>query len=142
MSTVSCEGFQVCMYVSQFKPSEFTMKTVNTTIVHKYTLQKDHDVKWCPLNHLIGWRTHRKGITTPSKALKNERVVQIRQVRSKMALILVKGWHCLINFNLSVELTFLLYSFLTRKKTCISIEKNWNRKFTILKIHLYKEKGL
>ncbi|XP_075154494.1 heat shock protein 27-like [Haematobia irritans] len=97
--TVGKDGFQVCMDVSQFKPSELTVKTVDNMVivegkheeredehgmiqrhfVRKYTLPKDYDAK--DVHSTIS----SDGVLTvnapppPNKALTNERIVQIQQ---------------------------------------------------------------
>lgn len=96
--TVGKDGFQVCMDVSQFKPSELTVKTVDNTVVvegrheereddhgliqrhfiRKYTLPKDYDP-----NHVVSTISSDGVLTVkaqPPKAItQNERVVQIVQ---------------------------------------------------------------
>lgn len=99
MPTVGSEGFQVCMDVSQFKPSELTVKTVDNIVVvegkheereddhgmiqrhfvRKYTLPKDYDPKDVHSTISSDGVLTVKAPPPPSKALKNERVVQIQQ---------------------------------------------------------------
>ncbi|XP_061401127.1 heat shock protein 27-like [Musca vetustissima] len=99
--TVGKDGFQVCMDVSQFKPSELTVKTVDRTVVvegkheeredehgyiqrhfiRKYTLPKGYDPKD------VVSTISSDGVLTvkapPPPAIKdkesNERIIQIQQ---------------------------------------------------------------
>lgn len=98
--TVGKDGFQVCMDVSQFKPNELTVKTVDKTVIvegkheereddhgmiqrhfiRKYTLPKDYDPKDVLSTISSDGVLTVKAPPPPSKAIKaNERVVQIQQ---------------------------------------------------------------
>lgn len=100
MPSVTKDGFQVCMDVSQFKPNELTVKTVDNTIVvegnheeredehgliqrhfvRKYTLPKDYDPKDVVSTISSDGVLTVKAPPPPNKAIKqNERVVQIQQ---------------------------------------------------------------
>ncbi|XP_053953101.1 heat shock protein 27 [Anastrepha ludens] len=100
MPTVGKDGFQVCMDVSQFKPNELTVKTVDKTVVvegkheereddhgmiqrhfiRKYTLPKNYDPKDVVSTISSDGVLTVKAPPPPSKAIKaNERVVQIQQ---------------------------------------------------------------
>lgn len=100
MPTVTKDGFQVCMDVSQFKPNELTVKTVDKTVivegkheerednhgmiqrhfVRKYTLPKDYDPKDVVSTISSDGVLTVKAPPPPNKAIKqNERVVQIQQ---------------------------------------------------------------
>ncbi|XP_011195684.1 heat shock protein 27 [Zeugodacus cucurbitae] len=98
--TVGKDGFQVCMDVSQFKPNELTVKTVDKTVIvegkheereddhgmiqrhfiRKYTLPKDYDPKDVVSTISSDGVLTVKAPPPPSKAIKaNERIVQIQQ---------------------------------------------------------------
>ncbi|XP_067645430.1 heat shock protein 27 [Eurosta solidaginis] len=98
--TVGKDGFQVCMDVSQFKPNELTVKTVDKMVVvegkheeredehgviqrhfiRKYSLPKDYDPKDVVSTISSDGVLTVKAAPPPSKAIKaNERVVQIQQ---------------------------------------------------------------
>ncbi|XP_036335479.1 heat shock protein 27-like [Rhagoletis pomonella] len=98
--TVGKDGFQVCMDVSQFKPKELTVKTVDKTVIvegkheereddhgliqrhfiRKYTLPKDYDPKDVVSTISSDGVLTVKAPPPPSKAIKaNERIVQIQQ---------------------------------------------------------------
>ncbi|CAD7004586.1 heat shock protein 27 [Ceratitis capitata] len=98
--TVGKDGFQVCVDVSQFKPNELTVKTVDKTVVvegkheeredehgmiqrhfiRKYTLPKDYDPKDVVSTISSDGVLTVKAPPPPSKAIKaNERIVQIQQ---------------------------------------------------------------
>nr|ABL06941.1 25 kDa small heat shock protein [Sarcophaga crassipalpis] len=100
MPTVGKDGFQVCMDVSQFKPSELTVKTVDNAVViegkheeredehgliqrhfvRKYTLPKDYDPKDVISTISSDGVLTVKAPPPPNKtAAINERVVQIQQ---------------------------------------------------------------
>ncbi|XP_073836039.1 heat shock protein 27-like [Musca autumnalis] len=100
MPTVGSDGgFQVCMDVSQFKPSELTVKTVDRTVVvegkheereddhgmiqrhfiRKYTLPKDFDPKDVQSTISSDGVLTVKAPPPPNKAIKNERIIQIQQ---------------------------------------------------------------
>uniref|UniRef100_A0A1I8PGA1 SHSP domain-containing protein n=1 Tax=Stomoxys calcitrans TaxID=35570 RepID=A0A1I8PGA1_STOCA len=99
MPTVGKDGFQVCMDVSQFKPSELTVKTVDNVVivegkheeredehgmiqrhfVRKYTLPKDYDPKDVHSTISSDGVLIVKAPPPPNKAIQNERVVQIQQ---------------------------------------------------------------
>lgn len=100
LPTVTKDGFQVCMDVSQFKPNELTVKTVDRTVVvegkheereddhgliqrhfvRKYTLPKDYDPKEVVSTISTDGVLTVKAPPPPNKAIKqNERIVQIQQ---------------------------------------------------------------
>lgn len=98
--TVGKDGFQVCMDVSQFKPSELTVKTIDNTVVvegkheereddhgmiqrhfvRKYTLPKDFDPK--EVQSTIssdGVLTVKAPPPAVNRAIQNERIIPIQQ---------------------------------------------------------------
>ncbi|XP_013117155.1 heat shock protein 27 [Stomoxys calcitrans] len=97
--TVGKDGFQVCMDVSQFKPSELTVKTVDNVVIvegkheeredehgmiqrhfiRKYTLPKDYDPNEVHSTISSDGVLTVKAAPPPSKSIQNERVVQIQQ---------------------------------------------------------------
>ncbi|XP_065360923.1 heat shock protein 27-like [Calliphora vicina] len=98
--TIGKDGFQVCMDVSQFKPSELTVKTVDNTVivegkheereddhgliqrhfVRKYSLPKDYDAKDVVSTISSDGVLTVKASPPPNKTIAgNERVVQIQQ---------------------------------------------------------------
>lgn len=98
--TIGKDGFQVCMDVSQFKPNELTVKTVDKTVVvegkheereddhgmierhfiRKYTLPKDYNPKDVVSTISSDGVLTVKAPPPPSTAIKpNERIVQIQQ---------------------------------------------------------------
>ncbi|KAM7356051.1 heat shock protein 27-like [Cochliomyia hominivorax] len=100
MPTIGKDGFQVCMDVSQFKPSELTVKTVDNIVivegkheeredehgliqrhfVRKYSLPKDYDPKDVVSTISSDGVLTVKAPPPPNKAIAgNERVVQIQQ---------------------------------------------------------------
>lgn len=100
LPTVGKDGFQVCMDVSQFKPSELTVKTIDNTVVvegkheeredehgliqrhfvRKYTLPKDYDPKEVVSTISSDGVLTVKAPPPPNKAIAgNERIVQIQQ---------------------------------------------------------------